>query len=190
MRGAEFGRIAPENSRHAAEAECLDVIAQQRARLHPFIDKQRVGRAARYCLDAERAGAGEQVQYPGPGDRVAVRMRENVEQGFAQTVGGRSNRVGLRTGKRARTKLAANDPHYFGLGRDGRGPLERSRRCGFLLPRPGSCLDAPSSDGRFRRASKDDRLLCPPAAFLVARASPASALTSGVSKSTPASATI
>ena len=30
--------------------------------------------------------------------------------------------------ERARAKLAADDPHYFGLGRDGRGPPDRSRR--------------------------------------------------------------
>ena len=68
MRGAELGRVAAEDLRDAAEAERLDIFAQQRARLGAVIDEQRKGRAARDRLDAERAGAGEQIEHPRTGD--------------------------------------------------------------------------------------------------------------------------
>src|SRR5262249_24386169 len=88
MRWTEPGRIAAENARYAAEAERLDVSAQQCTRFHAFVDKQRVSRAARYCFDAQRAGAREQVEDARAVDRIAVGMREDVEQGLAQAIGG------------------------------------------------------------------------------------------------------
>ena len=47
MRRAELGRVAAEDAGDAAEAERLDIVAQQRARFHALIDEQRIGRAAR-----------------------------------------------------------------------------------------------------------------------------------------------
>ena len=73
------------------EAQRLDILAQQRARLRAVIDEQRERRAARDRLEPERAGAGEQVEHARAGDRIAVGMHQDVEQRLAQPVGGRAD---------------------------------------------------------------------------------------------------
>jgi len=79
MRRPELRGVAPENPGDAAKPERLDIVAQQRARLDTFVNEQRIGRAARDRLDAERAGAGKKIEDARAGDGVAVRMGEDVE---------------------------------------------------------------------------------------------------------------
>ena len=74
-----------------ARPERLDILAQQRARLRAVIDEQRESRAARQRLDAERAGAGKQIEHARAGDRIAVGVHQDVEQRLAQPVGGRAD---------------------------------------------------------------------------------------------------
>ena len=63
MRRTEIGGIAAIDFCHAAQAQRLDIVAQQRAGFGAVVDEQRERRPARYRLDAERAGAGEQVEH-------------------------------------------------------------------------------------------------------------------------------
>ena len=63
MRRAEICGVATIHLGDAAEPERLDIVAQQRARFGAVIDEQRECGAARNRLDAERAGAGEQVEH-------------------------------------------------------------------------------------------------------------------------------
>src|SRR4249920_1051208 len=135
MRWAKLGCIAPENSRDASKAKRLNVVAKQRARLHALVHKQSVSRATGYGFDAERAGAGKEVEHARASYRVGIGMGEDIEQRLTQPVGGGPHRVRFRARKRPRAELAANHSHYRGLGCFGRGPPDRSRRCGFLLPR-------------------------------------------------------
>ena len=87
-----------------------------------------------------------------PVDRIAVGVREDVEQRLAQPVGGRAQAFDFRPGDRARAQSAADDAHYFGLGY-GRGP-PRAVAAAFLavdVPLPASPVIAavpPRSRGR------------------------------------------
>ena len=92
MRRTELGRVAAKNSRDAAEAERFRILPQQRARFYAVVDEQRERSAARERLDAERAGAGKQIEHACAGNRVSVGVGENVEQRLAQAVGGRPDR--------------------------------------------------------------------------------------------------
>ena len=38
VRRAELGRVPPEDTRHAAEPQCRDILAQDGARLRTFVD--------------------------------------------------------------------------------------------------------------------------------------------------------
>ena len=57
------------------QAEGLDVAADGAPRLRILLDEQAVGRAARQRLDAERAGAGEQVEHAHAVEREVRRRR-------------------------------------------------------------------------------------------------------------------
>ena len=61
--GAEIGGVAAEDLGDAGQAEGLDVAADEAARLGVLLDEQAEGGAARQRLQAERAGAGEQVEH-------------------------------------------------------------------------------------------------------------------------------
>ena len=89
MRRAEIGGVAAIDFRDAAEPQRLDIVAQQRAGLGAVVDEQRERRAARNRLDAERAGAGEQVEHARALDRIVIGMDQDVEQRLAQPVRGR-----------------------------------------------------------------------------------------------------
>ena len=88
MRRAEIGRIAAVDLGHAAKAERLDIVAQQRARFGAVVDEQRELRAARDRLDAERAGAGEQIEHARIFDRIVIGVNEDVEHRLAQPIRG------------------------------------------------------------------------------------------------------
>ena len=79
MRRAEIGGVAAIDFCHAAEPERLDIVAQQRARLRAIVDEQRERCAARDRLDAERAGAGEQVEHARAFDRIVIGVDEDIE---------------------------------------------------------------------------------------------------------------
>src|SRR5258708_38787580 len=93
MRRAEIGGIAAVDFRYATKAERLDIVAQQRSRLGAIVDEQREFGAARHRLDAERAGAGEQVEHARIFDRIVIGVDEDIEDRLAQAIGGRG---GLR----------------------------------------------------------------------------------------------
>src|SRR5262249_52162761 len=95
MRASKLARVAPKDTGRAAQTERGDIGANERARLGRLIDEQRKGGTARERLDAERAGAGKQIEHAGAGDGIAVGVEENVEQRLAQPVGGRPDRLRL-----------------------------------------------------------------------------------------------
>src|SRR5262249_42468229 len=84
----ELRRIAAKDARHAPQAERLDIRANERARFRAVIDEQRKRRAARYRLETERPGAGEEIEHARTDERVVIGMHQDIEQRLAQTVGG------------------------------------------------------------------------------------------------------
>ena len=88
MRRAEIAGVAAIDFRHAAEAQRFDIVAQQRAGLRAIIDEQREFRAARDRFNAERAGAGKQIEHAGIRDRIVIGMDQDIEQRLAQPVRG------------------------------------------------------------------------------------------------------
>src|SRR5712671_1317952 len=140
MHCTELRRIAAENARDAAEAERLDVLSDQRARFSPIIDKEGKGRATRHRLQAERSGAGEQVEHTGAGDRVVKAVRQDVEERLAQAVAGRPYVLRLRRRQRAPAEPPADDAHSARPRRpwDGRSRPRRSwtrwTRAGLAAP--------------------------------------------------------
>ena len=163
--------VAPEDAGDAAEAERRDVLAQQRARLRAVVDEQREGRAARERLEPERAGAGEEIEHARAGDRIAVGVDEDVEQGLAQPVGGRPDRprVRLRRGERAAAQPPADDAHQRPAGRARAGgraasPAARARagRCGRDR-RGGACVGSLDARRRFLPRHPESARACRPA---------------------------
>ena len=80
MNGPELGRVATEDARGAAKAECGNILAQQRARFGTVVDEQHKIGAARGRFDAERAGAGEKIEHARAGNRIVEAVNENVEE--------------------------------------------------------------------------------------------------------------
>src|SRR5262249_2958571 len=106
--------------RDAAEPECLHIAAKERARLRRVVDKQSETRSARDSFKAERPGAGEEVEHARVRDRIAVGVRQDVEQRLAQPVGGRADGRRFRCRERATAEGSADDAHYLVLtGRAG-----------------------------------------------------------------------
>ena len=150
MRRSEIGGVATIDLCHPAQAQRLDIVAQQRTRFGAIVDEQRKAGAARHGLDAERPGAGEQVEHARAFDRVVVGVDQDVEHGFAQAVrrrtdllrGGRSQITALQSSTddthRPTTRPAASDracrDSHAGDGAAGRSrwPLPR---CGRGPPR-------------------------------------------------------
>ncbi len=79
-----------------SRAERLDVLADQGARLRALVDEEGVGRPPRQRLEAERSGAGEEIEDARPHRRIVVGMGQDVEDRLAQPVRGRADRVRLR----------------------------------------------------------------------------------------------
>src|SRR4029079_12035442 len=105
------GRVAAEDARAPGQAESLDVAADRSARRHRFLDEERVGGAAREGLEAEGAGAGEKVEHARALDRVAVGVREDVEDRLAQAIGRRPRVAPRGRGERPAANLTADDAH-------------------------------------------------------------------------------
>src|SRR5712671_646119 len=213
MRGPEPRRIAAKDTADTAKPERSNIFAQQRARLGRIVDKQRKGRAARERFEAERAGAGKEIEHARAGDRVAIGMDKNVEQGLAQLVGSRADRVRARRGERAPAQAATDDAHQPLLRRKRRRRF--SRRASSGSPRrsasrrfafgPFRGLSAPSRGGRPSMDDRRGRTASPFAGrarrilrsslertgvrWIGAGASAATRSTTGAAKSTPASAT-
>ena len=111
MGRTEFGRVAAKDAAAAAKPERGDVFANERARGRAIVDEQHERRAVRGRLDPERAGTGEQIEHARAGDRIAIGVQENVEQRFAQAIGGRADCVRFRAGERAPAQPSADDAH-------------------------------------------------------------------------------
>src|SRR6202011_2204421 len=111
--------------------------------------------------EAERAGAGEEVEHARASDRVVVTVSQDVEERFAQAVAGRPDRLRLRRRQRAPAEPAADDAHsaparrpwagWTRAGRAGRGTAgaECSRSA---LARPAFARTARSGTIASRRA--------------------------------------
>ena len=127
MHAAERGGVTPIHLGDAAEPQRLDVLPQQRPRLRAVVDEQAKRSAARDRLDAERAGAGEQVEHPRIADGIAIGMRENVEQRLAQAVGGRPDLARGRARDRAPAQSSADDAHRLlsAHSRESGNPVKR-----------------------------------------------------------------
>ena len=104
-------RIAAIDLGGAAGAERIDVAAKERPRLGAVIDEQHKGGTSRVRLKAERTGAGKQVEHAGALDRIAIGMRQDVEQRLAEPVGGRPDRLRFGRQQRAPAEPAADDAH-------------------------------------------------------------------------------
>src|SRR5262245_33894726 len=111
MRRTGIGGVAAIDLGDAAQTQRLHIVAQQRPRLGAIVDEQREFRAARYRLDAERAGAGEEIEHPRALDRVVVGVRENVEDGLAQAICGRADFVRGRRRQVAAPQSPPDHPH-------------------------------------------------------------------------------
>ena len=94
--GAEVGGVAAEELCDAAEAEGFDVVADQAAGFGAGVDEDDRGGAAAHGFEAERAGAGEEVEDLEAGEVVADAAREDVEDRLADAVGGGADRVVAR----------------------------------------------------------------------------------------------
>ena len=105
------GGVAAEDAGAPGEAQRLDIGADGAARRHRLLDEERKGRAARQRLEAERAGAGEEVEHAGALQHIAMAVGENVEDRLAQAVGGRPRVAAGGRGERAAAKLTADDAH-------------------------------------------------------------------------------
>src|SRR5262249_37443043 len=130
MRGPEPRRIAAEDPADTAKPERSDVLAQQRARLGRVVDQQRKGRAARERLKAERTRAGKEIEHARTGDRIAIGVDKDVEQGLAQPVRRRADRVRARRRERAPAQAATDDAHQLLLRRKRRRRFSRRASSG------------------------------------------------------------
>ena len=102
--------------RDAAEPERRDVLAQQRARLRRRRRRSSAKAAPRESASRpERAGAGEEIEHARAGDRIAIGVDEDVEQGLAQPVRGRPDRLRARRRERAPAQASADDAHQRAL---------------------------------------------------------------------------
>ncbi len=110
-RGTEFRGVAAKDACDAAESQRFDIDAQQSARLGAVVDEKRARRAARQGFKAERPGAREEIDDIRARNRIAEPVRKNVEDGFAQPVGRRPDRLRTRSGKRPTAQGAADDAH-------------------------------------------------------------------------------
>jgi hypothetical protein len=90
--------------------------AARRQRGGRGVDEGRLGRAARERLEAERTGAGEQVEHV-----RAVERAEDREQRLAHPVGGRAGALAPRRNEAAATEGAARHPHA-GIGSSASAP--------------------------------------------------------------------
>ena len=137
--GAQIGGIAAEDLGDAGQAQRLDVAADERARLGVLLDEQAEGGAARQRLEAERAGAGEQVEHLGALQReVGDAVREDVEHRLAHAVGGgpRARRRPARPAAGRGTGRRRSSCPALGLGR------------GRLARRPGASPRRPRCRAR------------------------------------------
>src|SRR5690242_15449495 len=119
MRRAKLGRIAAENAANAAKPKGSDIFANERAGFGAVLDKQSEMRTAGQRLDAERARPGKQVKHPGAGDRVGISMHQNIEQRFAQPVGGGPDGSRLRAGQRPPAQASADHAHQSMIPKSG-----------------------------------------------------------------------
>src|SRR4029077_7462257 len=101
----------------------------QASRLGPLIDEKAKARASRERFEPNRAGAREEVEHARAGDRIAMAMRENIEDRLAQAVGCRPDRPARRGGDDAAAKAAGEDPHRG-------GSVAKSASAGRLARRP------------------------------------------------------
>src|SRR5579863_4350461 len=111
MRRSEIRCVATVDLRHATETKRLDIVTHQGARLRAVVDKERKFSAARNRLDAERAGAGKQVEHAGIRNRIVVGVNQDVEERLAQTIRCGTNVTRGRRGEIAALQPAADDAH-------------------------------------------------------------------------------
>ncbi|MEY4950836.1 MAG: 2-phospho-L-lactate guanylyltransferase [Pseudomonadota bacterium] len=93
----------------AGEPAALDILPQDASNRGRLLDRDQVRRASRERLDAECAGAGEEVENPPAGDRVTT--LEDPEERLAQATRARPDREPARTAQRPPLGLARDHAH-------------------------------------------------------------------------------
>jgi hypothetical protein len=88
-----------------------DASPQQRARFRAVIDKQHERRAARDGFNAERAGAGEEVEHARALKAARIAVHQDIEQRFAQPVRRWPDSLRRRSGNRAAAQSSADNAH-------------------------------------------------------------------------------
>src|SRR5262249_6636011 len=91
-------------------------------------------RAARDRLDAERAGAGEEIEHACAFDRVVIGVHQDVEHGLAQAIRCRADFARGRRSQIAAPQSSADHPHSL------------------FVPRPEIALAVIAAFGAARRA--------------------------------------
>src|SRR5690606_25362586 len=89
-RRAEPRGIAPENARASLQSEHFDITADYGARFRRHLDEDAKARPARQRLKAERASPGKEIEDTRAFDQPGIAMLQNIEQGLAHLVGGRT----------------------------------------------------------------------------------------------------
>src|SRR5262249_15516655 len=77
------------------------------------VDEQRERSTSRDGLDAERAGAGKEIEHARALKRIAIGMRKDVEHGLAQTIRGRADRLRRRRSQVAAPQSSADHAHHL-----------------------------------------------------------------------------
>src|ERR1700687_1831532 len=112
----ELRRIAAPDLARAREIESLHIVADEGARLRRIVDEEAIARAPRQRLEAERAGAGKEIDHARVLQGKAVRqipVFQDVEHRRADLVRGRPKpRIGGRL-ERPALETSGNDPHRF-----------------------------------------------------------------------------
>ena len=88
--------VAAQQLGDAAGPEGFDVVADEAAGFGADVDEDHARRAARQRFEAERAGAGEQIEHAQAIEARADAAGEDVEHRLAHSIGGRSDRIVLR----------------------------------------------------------------------------------------------
>src|SRR6185312_5764413 len=83
----------------------------QRTRFRAIVDEQRECSPSRHRLDAERAGAGEEIEYARTFDRVGIGVHKDVEHGLAEAIRGRADVARGRRGQIAALQSSADHAH-------------------------------------------------------------------------------
>src|SRR5262249_12947844 len=135
----------------AHQGQRLDIAADEGTRLNGLLDEQAEGGAPRQRLQAQGAGAGEQIQHLGVGEgQAGDGVVQDVEEGLAHAVGGGPDAIAAWREERAAAEPAADDPHVAALRLRGAARCSRGASASSDSPRSWATR-GPSWSRRTRR---------------------------------------